>query len=98
MTGMTTARHGKGVLSMDKAMRGETVWLRCAWDECEHQGVTLHLAVHHAHAVGMACADPYAKHIRYVFCSERHRQYFLHSHRPEVGYGNLPVGERGRLT
>lgn len=87
--------HGKGVLSLDKAVRGETVWLLCAWDDCGKQGVTLHLAVHHAHAVGYRCDNPESKHVKYVFCSERHKQMFLNGH---LSYGRLPLGERGRIV
>lgn len=85
---------GKGILSVDKAIRGETVWLLCGWDDCERQGVTLHQARHHAHARGYRCDHPDAKHVTYVFCSERHRQLFLNGHR---AYGRLPLGERGGI-
>lgn len=87
--------HGKPVLSMDKAARGETVWLRCCWDDCEEQGVTLHQTIFHDHARGYTCNHPLARHVKYVFCSERHRQLFLNGHR---AYGKLPTGEHGRLT
>ena len=84
----------KGVLSMDKAARGETVWLRCCWEDCEKQGVDSNKARFHDHPKVFSCNDPDAKHLWYVFCSERHRQLFLNSHRSN---GNLPLGERGRI-
>lgn len=88
-------RNGKAILSIDKARTGQTAWLSCCWDDCEEHGVTLHRARFHDHARGYRCDHPDAKHIWYVFCSERHRQLFLHSH---VSYGKLPVGERGRIV
>lgn len=87
-------RHGKAVLSLDKARSGETVWLRCCWDDCEEQGVTLHQTKFHAHARGYPCGHELAKHVMYVFCSERHRQMFLNGH---LDYGNLPLGSRGGI-
>lgn len=84
----------KGVLNRDAAFIGETRWLKCCWDDCEEQGVTLHRARFHDHARGLSCDHDLSKHVWYVFCSERHRQYFLHSH---VAYGHLPSGERGRV-
>jgi hypothetical protein len=87
-------RHGKAILSLDKQRSGETAWLLCCWDDCEDQGVTLHQVVVHAHAKGYACDHPLSKHVRYVFCSERHRQLFMHGH---VAYGKLPLGEHGRI-
>lgn len=86
---------GRRILSLDKAARGETVWLLCCWAECERQGVDLYKTRHHAHATGLKCDDPLSKHPIYVFCSERHRQYFLHSH---VKNGQLPPGSRNRIS
>jgi hypothetical protein len=86
--------HGKPVLSMDKAVRGETRWLPCCWEDCEKTGTTLHMTMHHDHNKGVPCDAPWAKHPKFVFCSERHRQLFLNSHRSN---GNLPTGERGRI-
>lgn len=85
----------QGILSLDKAQRGETCWLLCCWEDCERQGVDLHKTRFHDHAPGLPCDSTLAKHIWYVFCSERHRQYFLHSH---VRNGHLPTGEHGRIT
>lgn len=81
--------NGKKILSMDKAARGETCWLQCCWDDCETPGTTLHRTMFHDHARGWPCEHPEAKHLWYVFCSERHRQYFLNGHRE---YGKLPAG------
>ena len=58
----------------------------CAWDDCDRDGYELY-----------KCTVNYGKpghsdHIvRYVFCSERHRQFWIHGHR---AYGKLPPGYR----
>lgn len=84
----------RAVLNRDIERIGGTQWLKCCWDDCQEQGVTLHQARFHDHARGLPCDHELSKHIWYVFCSERHRQFFLNSH---VAYGKLPVGERGRI-
>ena len=38
-----------------------------------------------------------AKHTKFIFCSERHKTYWTHSHRPEVLDGNLPTGSKGLI-
>ena len=70
-------------------------WLLCCWDECTNQGVELHKTRFHDHNPGTPCQHPDSSHLWYVFCSERHRQYFLHSHRSN---GNLPAGHRLTLV
>jgi hypothetical protein len=84
----------KRILNIDKAQRGETAWLLCCWADCEKHAVDLHKTMHHDHARGIPCHDLLAKHPVYTFCSERHRQLFLNSHRSN---GNLPTGSRGML-
>lgn len=86
--------NGKKILSLDKAARGETRWLPCCWDECEKSGTTLHQAKFHDHPKTISCDHEMAKHVKYVFCSERHRQYFLNSH---ISMGKLPAGYRGTV-
>ena len=86
--------NGKRILNIDKAQRGETVWLQCCWDDCEKHAVSLHKARFHDHNRGVRCEAEEAKHPIYTFCSERHRQLFLHSH---ISNGNLPTGSRGML-
>lgn len=83
--------NGKKILSLDKARSGETRWLPCCWDDCERPGTTLHQARMHDHARGYTCTRDDAKHVIYVFCSERHRQLFLNSH---VAYGKVASGAR----
>lgn len=81
--------NGKKILSLDKARSGETRWLPCCWDDCERTGTTLFRTRFHDHNRGVACDAPWAKHVWYVFCSERHRQLFLNSHNE---YGKLAPG------
>jgi len=77
---------GKNILSLD-AHR----WLRCCWDDCDRRSFDLYMTVFHDHAKGVGCDHPDAKHPRYTFCTERHRQFFLHSH---IAMGKLPPGWR----
>jgi len=57
----------------------------CAWDTCERDGVELfHCDVNYGKA-----ETPHV--VRHVFCTERHRQYWINSTR---GYGQLPPGYR----
>lgn len=62
----------------------------CAWDECERDGVELH-----------KCRVNYGggQIVFYVFCSERHRQYWINSAPRDgsVAYGNLPSGYRSTI-
>ena len=87
-------RHGKTILNVDKAHCGETAFLQCCWEDCRKPGTTLHKALSHDHAKGYPCDHEMSKHTWFVFCSERHRQLFKHSH---ISKGNLPTGERGRI-
>lgn len=80
----------KKVLSLDAER-----WLVCSWMPCENIGVELHKTRFHDHARGLPCTHPDAKHPWYVYCSERCRQYFLHSH---ISYGNLPPGFKLAIT
>lgn len=59
--------------------------VKCAWDECDRDGYEMH-------KVRVNYGTPEMPHIlNYVFCTERHKQYFLNSHRK---YGRLPEGYR----
>jgi len=83
-------RVSKPVLSRDAG-----TWLQCCWFECERQGFDLHKTRFHDHNKGVPCAHPDSRHVWYVFCSERHRDYFLHSH---ISMGNLPAGSKLTVT
>lgn len=82
-------RNSKGVLSFSS---GD--WIKCAWFECEAQGYELYKSVFHEHARTMRCDNPLSQHVNFIFCSERHKQYYLHSH---VDLGNLPPGFKTSL-
>lgn len=69
--------------------RGSGEWIRCAWFECERHGFELYKTIFHEHARTLPCDNPLSEHVNFVFCSERHRQYFVNSHRD---MGNLPKG------
>lgn len=64
-------------------------WIPCCWFECEKPGYELYKAVFHEHAKSIPCADQRAGHINFIFCGERHKQLYLHSH---VSMGKLPPG------
>jgi hypothetical protein len=83
------ARIAKPVLSRDAER-----WLTCCWFDCDQLSYDLHKAVVHDHARGLPCSDPDASHPQYTFCSDRHKMYWVNSHR---SMGNLPPGERLRI-
>lgn len=68
---------------------GDVRFITCAWTECEKHGYELFKAVFHDHST--PCDHPAAKHVNYVFCSERHKQYWVNSHR---SMWQLPAGSR----
>lgn len=63
-------------------------WITCAWFECQRQGYELYKTVLHDHAP-LPGACEWGDHVNFIFCSERHKQYFVHSHRQ---MGQLPPG------
>jgi hypothetical protein len=80
--------------------------ISCGWDDCERDGYECHKIIWHEHARTIGCADPLARHIHYVFCSERHRQMWVNATGTNAlrsiestgrAYGNLPVGSRGMI-
>lgn len=64
-------------------------WIPCCWFECERDGYELYKTVFHEHARELPCDHPMSQHVNFVFCSERHRQMYLHSH---IAMGQLPPG------
>lgn len=78
--------------------------LPCCWDTCDKDGSTLYRVITHEHAPGASCAEHDS---RYVFCSERHKLYWLHSSGQRARelearyggriYGMLPPGQRSTL-
>lgn len=87
--GTTHARLSKKVVILEGAQAGDKIL--CGWLDCDNDGLMLYQAVTNAARPG------YGRRLeRYVFCTERHRQYFLH----QMGrglVGRLPSGERGRI-
>lgn len=67
------SRIAKYVINHD---RGGTKVV-CAWDECDKPGYECHKVRSHEHAHSISCGSSLAKHISYVFCSDRHRLYWL---------------------
>jgi hypothetical protein len=83
--GTTEWRHAiveKKVINLD---HGGAKHVMCAWDDCENDGYEMYqVRINYGKA-----ATPHV--VKHVFCSERHRQYFINSTR---SYGNLPAGMR----
>jgi hypothetical protein len=55
--------------------RGGT-FVMCAWDECDRDGFELYKVVSHEHSHSIPCDSSMAKHVSFVFCSERHKAYW----------------------
>jgi hypothetical protein len=83
--------------------RGGT-YVMCAWDECDRDGYELYKVRTHEHAASVPCDSPLGRHTNYVFCTERHKQYWVAStgqNAHELAarnngrqYGMLPPGQR----
>jgi len=71
--GTSHAMAHKKIINHD---RGGT-YVMCAWDECDRDGYQLYSVRAHEHAGSIDCDSSLAKHITYVFCTERHKQYWL---------------------
>lgn len=72
----------KKVINLDHAGDRHVM---CAWDDCERDGYELYKI-----RVNEAAYGP-PRMYNYVFCTERHKQFFLHSAK---AYGKLPPGYR----
>lgn len=59
--------------------------LLCCWGPCERYG-------HHEHRARVR--EP-LRTVWYVFCTERHRMFWVNSHRDHL---NLPAGSKGLLS
>lgn len=66
-------------------------WITCAWFGCEKIAFDLHKAVFHEHARELPCHHPLSGHVNFIFCSDRHKRYYQHSH---ISFGQLPAGYR----
>lgn len=60
----------------------------CSWDTCENDGFELYKV-----RVNTAADGYEARYMHYVFCCERHKQYWLNNCRPGNN-NNLPPGYR----
>lgn len=69
--------------------RSSDTWIMCNWFECEKPGYELYKTILHDHAKEYPCDHKLAQHVNFVFCTERHKQLFLHSHKE---MGKLPPG------
>lgn len=82
---MNSWQHGvndKVVINLD---HGGSRHVACAWDDCERDG-------YESNMVKVNYGKPGSPHIvKHVFCTERHRQYFINS---VHSYGRLPAGHR----
>lgn len=81
--GTTEWRHAiisKKVINLDHDGDRHVV---CAWDTCEKDGLELYKVVEHD---GKIRGE---RTMNFVFCSERHKMYFVNSVRD---LGNLPSG------
>jgi len=80
-----TSQHAiihKRVINLDHAGAKHVM---CAWDDCDRDGYDLHM-------VRINYGTDVTPHVvKHVFCTERHKQFFIHSHRQ---YGRLPPGYR----
>ena len=86
--GTTIWRHAiiqRKVINHD---RGGT-YVMCAWDTCEHDGYETNKVRVNTAAPGH---DPV--YITYVFCTDRHKQYWINSIRD---LNNLPPGYRSSI-
>ncbi len=72
----------KPVINLDHAGDRHVM---CAWDDCEKDGYELHKV-----RINYGKADT-PQIVNHVFCSDRHKQYFINSHR---AYGSLPPGHK----
>jgi hypothetical protein len=98
------SRVGKRVINLDHG--GSTRYITCGWADCELPGYENNKIVWHEHVRTISCDHYLARHISYVFCTERHRQYWINSTGEHAlrsiestgrAFGNLPVGSRGMI-
>ena len=80
------AQHMKGVINLD-AWEGRPII--CAWDICTNNGYEANKV-----RVNTAAAGQAPSYMQYVFCSEKHRDYWINSTNK---YGYLPGGSHKLL-
>jgi hypothetical protein len=62
----------------------------CGWDQCEKDGLMLYSVRQNNAKPGFPDQFNW-----FLFCTERHRQYFLAAPNPKYLYGRLPEGMHG---
>lgn len=89
------------VVNMDRSWSGQEMgrFIHCGWDDCEKTGYECYKVRQHTERPGSP-----ERILNWVFCSERHRQYFIQSsqqsaagYSPEYMHGKLPKGYRNSL-
>ena len=102
MQASAPARVERLIINLDTALP-----MTCGWDECDKRARTPYQVRVHEHAgtCGSAVAQ-YGRHAHYVFCCDRHLQYWVHSSGRRANdlaaryggriYGMLPPGSRVR--
>ncbi len=86
--GSSQWRHAvveKKVINLDGGGWSGNGHVMCAWDTCERDGLEIHKVIKY---LGKERGE---RTMSYVFCTERHRQYWLASIRPGNN-NNLPPG------
>lgn len=107
MTRTTFQQHAQLQRKVINHDRGGTK-VACAWDECDRDGFENNKVTAHEHAVSIPCWHDLAKHISYIFCTDRHKQYFLACTGPMARdtqarnngriAGMLPPGYKGYMS
>ncbi len=84
-------RSERRVLDRENAERLDYHHLLCCWDTCDRYGLEIYkIRVNYGILPGDGITRPDLPYNTwYVFCSERHRQYWANSHRD---LNNLPPG------
>lgn len=85
--GTSHARLHRKVIIREGADEGGKIF--CGWDDCDRDGLMLYGVRQNDARPGFP-----AQWVTFVFCSERHKQYWLQSyHRPGT-HGRMPAGLR----
>lgn len=74
---MTAASSQHAIISRKVLSHDSGDWLLCCWDDCQRQGYDMHKAIQRTTSKASGRLET----VSYVFCTERHRQFFLNSHR-----------------
>ncbi len=89
--GTTAWNHARLMRKIINHDSGTGRHIICSWDTCENDGFELYKV-----RVNTAQEGYEKRYMHYVFCSERHKQYWLENVRPGSN-NNLPPGLRHSL-